>query len=60
MRVTSDPAKNARNVAERSLPFERVADLEWETAVALEDERKDYGERRVRSWRFWGHGFTSR
>ena len=48
MRVTFDPAKNARNVAERSLPFERVADLEWETAVALEDDRKDYGERRVR------------
>jgi hypothetical protein len=42
-----DPAKNARNVAERGLPFELVADLEWETAVAVEDTRRDYGERRV-------------
>lgn len=28
--------------------FERVADLDWETAVAVEDDRKDYGERRLR------------
>jgi uncharacterized protein len=48
MRITFDPAKNARNIAERSLPFDRVADLDWETAVAVEDDRKDYGERRLR------------
>ena len=44
MRITFDPVKNARNIAERSLPFERVA----ETAVAVEDDRRDYGERRLR------------
>ncbi len=27
MRITFDPIKNARNIAERSLPFNRVADL---------------------------------
>jgi uncharacterized DUF497 family protein len=48
MRITFDPAKNAKNIAERGLPFERVADLAWETAVLQEDKRKDYGERRVR------------
>lgn len=48
MRVTFDPAKNARNIAERSLSFERIDDLEWEAAVAVEDDRKDYGERRIR------------
>jgi uncharacterized DUF497 family protein len=48
LRVTFDPAKNARNMTERSLSFERVADLDWETAVAVEDDRKDYGERRLR------------
>jgi uncharacterized DUF497 family protein len=47
MRITFDPAKNVRNIAERGLSFERVADLEWETAVLIEDTRKDYGERRV-------------
>jgi uncharacterized protein len=48
MRITFDPVKNARNIAERSLPFDRVAGLDWETAVAVEDDRRDYGERRLR------------
>jgi hypothetical protein len=48
MKITFDPAKNARNIAERGLPFEHVADLEWETAISVEDTRKDYGERRLR------------
>ncbi len=47
MRITFDPAKNARNIAERGLPFERVADLEWETTVIAVDVRKDYGEERL-------------
>jgi uncharacterized protein len=49
MNVTFDPAKNARNVAERGLSFERVAELDWETAISEEDSRSDYGERRVYS-----------
>jgi uncharacterized protein len=48
MRITFDPNKNARNIAERSLSFERAADLDWETAVSVEDGRKDYAERRLR------------
>ena len=48
MAVTFDPAKNARNIAERELSFERVADLDWETAVVIEDARQDYGEPRLR------------
>jgi len=48
MDVTFDPPKNARNIAERGLSFERVADLDWETALSEEDGRRDYGERRVR------------
>jgi hypothetical protein len=43
-----DPAKNARNIAQRGLSFERVADLDWETAVVIEDTRRDYGGRRLR------------
>jgi uncharacterized protein len=30
------------------LPFDLVADLEWNTAIAVEDTRKNYGERRLR------------
>ena len=48
MRITFDPAKNARNLLERGLSFERVADLDWDTALATEDTRRDYGERRLR------------
>ena len=48
MRITFDPVKNVRNIAERLLSFDRVADLDWETAVAVEDNRRDYGERRLR------------
>jgi uncharacterized protein len=54
MRITFDPVKNARNVAERGLPFQLVADLEWETAVIREDCRRDYGERRMRVSAFLG------
>ncbi|HEV7997126.1 MAG TPA: BrnT family toxin [Stellaceae bacterium] len=48
MAITFDPAKDARNIAERGLSFERVADLDWETAVVIEDVRRDYGEPRLR------------
>jgi uncharacterized DUF497 family protein len=48
MRLTFHPTKNDKNVAERGLSFQLVADLEWETAIAVEDTRKDYGERRLR------------
>ena len=47
MAVTFDPEKNARNVAERGLSFERVGELVWDTAVIAEDARHDYGEPRL-------------
>ena len=47
MAVTFDPEKNAGNIAERGLSFERVAELEWDTAVIAEDPRRDYGEPRL-------------
>jgi uncharacterized protein len=47
MKITFDPAKNARNILERGLPFDLVADLDWETAIAREDRRRDYGLRRI-------------
>jgi uncharacterized protein len=43
-----DPAKNARNIRERGIGFERFADMDLETAVAVDDVRADYGERRLR------------
>ncbi|MEN5147766.1 BrnT family toxin [Pseudomonas orientalis] len=49
MQITYDPAKDARNVEERGLPFALVRDFEWSTAFILEDARFDYGERRYRA-----------
>lgn len=43
-RFTNDPAKNARNVAERDIDFASAATFEFETAVVATDDRKDYGE----------------
>jgi uncharacterized DUF497 family protein len=48
MAITFDAEKNARNIVERGLSFERVGELEWETAVIVEDTRRDYGEPRLR------------
>jgi len=46
VKVSYDPGKNARNIAERGLSFERAADLDWERASITEDDRKVYPERR--------------
>jgi len=54
MRLTFDPAKNARNIRERGLPFELVAVIEWTSALFREDTRKEYGERRFRVLGFIG------
>ena len=48
MEISFDPAKNDRNIAERGLPFALVAEIDWDTAIAVEDARRDYGERRLR------------
>ncbi|NOV32337.1 BrnT family toxin [Methylomonas sp. ZR1] len=46
MIIEFDPAKSARNILERGLSSERVADFDWSSAIATEDVRKDYPERR--------------
>jgi uncharacterized DUF497 family protein len=44
--IECDPAKSDRNALKRGLPFSRVVDFEFETAVIAEDTRADYGEKR--------------
>ena len=48
VRVEFDPVKNLRNIQTRGLSFDLARSLDWETAVALEDTRRNYGERRFR------------
>ena len=47
MRVTYDPAKRARTLAERGLDFEDAAAVFAGLTLEVEDTRKNYGERRI-------------
>jgi uncharacterized DUF497 family protein len=44
-----DPAKSARNLAERGLPFSLVERFDWETALIAVDDRREYGEVRYQA-----------
>jgi uncharacterized DUF497 family protein len=46
--IKFDQFKNDRNIAERGLSFKLVEELDWSTALIIEDIRKDYGESRFR------------
>lgn len=46
MNIDFDPIKNERNIRERQLSFERVAEVDFNTALVFPDTRKAYGETR--------------
>ena len=47
MRITYDPAKRAKTLADRGLDFEDAALVFDGVTVEVEDTRADYGERRI-------------
>ena len=47
MRITFDPAKRAKTLADRGLDFEDAALVFAGATFELEDLRKDYGESRI-------------
>lgn len=49
MPISFDPRKNERNIAERGLSFELVEEFEWDSALVVEDARRDYGELRFQA-----------
>jgi len=49
MEISFDPAKNAANTETRGLAFELVAAFDFETAFFKVDDRRDYGEVRIRA-----------
>jgi hypothetical protein len=49
MPISFDPRKNQRNMAERGLSFELVEEFEWDSALVVDDVRRDYGERRFQA-----------
>jgi uncharacterized DUF497 family protein len=46
--VEFDPEKSVKNFRERGIGFERVADIDFDTAISVEDRRRNYGEVRLR------------
>ncbi len=46
MRISYDSAKNQRNVRDRGLSFDSVAEFDFESALYAVDKRQDYGETR--------------
>jgi uncharacterized DUF497 family protein len=46
MEVEYDPAKNAKNIKDRKLAFDRARDLEWNSTHIRLDDRHGYGEQR--------------
>jgi len=44
MELEFDSDKSAKSARERGLPFELAAELEWQRAVVLVDDRFMYGE----------------
>ena len=47
MRITYDPGKRARTLADRGLDFEDALLVFAGVTIKVEDTRKDYGERRI-------------
>jgi uncharacterized DUF497 family protein len=47
VRITFDPIKRARTLADRGLDFEDAAIVFKGITVEVEDTRKNYGERRI-------------
>jgi len=48
MRYVFDAEKSSKNIEERGLSFEQVAELDWDSALIVEDSRMEYGEVRLR------------
>lgn len=46
MKIDFDPQKSKKNILNRELPFEWAIEFDWETALYVEDIRKDYPEQR--------------
>ena len=47
MPIEFDAVKNAINIAKHGVDFEMVDVFEWDTAVVVEDTRREYGETRL-------------
>jgi len=44
--IEYNPKKNQQNIKERGISFDTAINFEWDSALVIEDTRKDYGESR--------------
>ena len=49
MKIEFDPAKSQLNFERRSLSFDLAEAFDFDTALIVEDSRRDYGEKRFRA-----------
>lgn len=54
MDIEYDPTKDATNIRERGLSFERARDFDFDSALIGTDDRRDYGETRYVALGFLG------
>ncbi len=54
MHIEFDPDKNLRNIRERGLSFEQASAFDFDGAIYIVDNRRDYGEIRFRALGFLG------
>jgi uncharacterized protein len=47
--VSFDSGKSDKNLLARGISFELATEFEWDSALIVEDIRKDYGERRFQA-----------
>lgn len=47
MQFTYEPSKDAQNGDKHGVPPSDTGNLEWDTLLAIPDDRKDYGESRM-------------
>jgi uncharacterized DUF497 family protein len=47
--LTFDASKSERNVALRGIPFALATAFEWDSALIVEDLRREYGESRFQA-----------
>ena len=49
MDISFDSAKSEKNLLARGISFELAAAFEWDSALLVQDLRKNYGERRFQA-----------
>jgi uncharacterized protein len=54
VKIEFDENKSRKNAIERDLPFDKVAEFDWETALIFSDERFLYPELRFAAFGFIG------